>query len=874
MNRIPKLGEKWLELILPERRKDLLIGDFEEYFEKTTQERGRRVAVLLFWYQVLLSSPSFVYHSLQYKWLLFRHSLILAFRNLHRHLGHSALNLLGLALGISCFVILMLYVQEEKSYDKWHEKANRIHRVLDIRKVNDVGEESTSAPTPLAEAMLLDYPDQIEEAVRLFNFQAPTLALAYHSDNGTLRQFNEPNIYFADDAFFRVFDFNLIEGNPELALNGPNKIILSQEMAEKYFRQADPIGKTLRFEGEHDLIVSGVFSKIPANTHFKFDFLISFSTLDNPQVMRNRLRKSWVWNPSWTYLLLDEDVKPEVLEAQFPDFVQKHFPESRKDRVKLFLQPLTDIHLYSNLDYEMGPNGNIIYVYIFTTVAFFILLISYINFMNLSTARASTRAKEIGVRKVLGGKKIQLIGQLLNESIIANFIAVLISIPMVYFLLELIQVLIGKELILNINSLPIQPWETIAIFLGMCFVGGIYPAVFMSSFQPIQVIKNGRVNESLSMLSIRKWMVIGQFTLSIVLIIGTIVAARQFQYMRDRALGFDAERVVLLPSLRSPIMEHYHSFKTQLLDRPEIKSITTVEDVPGMKFQTGSYQIVEGEDAQQIPRLVVHEDFLQTMGIKLAAGRDYQNTFKQDAEESVIINETLAKLLGWTAEEAIGKSIGDETIVGVTEDFHFASLHHEMGPFILEKVSDNLDNLAFSARYIALRVEGGQIEQTLAYIENQWFSFVPETPFEFHLLNQTLKEQYTAEAMLGKLTGVFSILSIIIACMGLYGLSSFSAQRRIKEIGIRKVIGASMSNLTLLLSASFIKLVLIATLLAWPIAYFILDKWLEAFAYRVTLDAIPFLTAGILAFLIVIMTVSYQAIKTSKANPVESLRNE
>lgn len=874
MNRIPKLGEKLLRLMLPERTQDLLIGDFEEYIEKITGEKGRRIAVLHFWFQLMFSLPAFLRQSFQHKWLLFRHSLAVAFRNLSRHFGHTALNLLGLSLGISCFTILMLYVQEERSYDRFHSKADQIYRILDIRKLNGIGEESSSAPTPLADAMLVDYPDQIREAVRFFNFQAPTLTLAHQAANGTLKQFNEPNLYFVDKSFFAVFDFPLAQGDEQTALEGPNKIILSQQMVDKYFDGADPLGEIIRFEGSHEFVVSGVFKKLPTNSHFKFDFIVSFETLDNPNVLRDRLRKSWIWNPSWTYVLLNEDVKPETLEAQFPAFVAKYFPESRRDRVKLFLQPLTDIHLYSKLDYEMGPNGDVVYVYIFTTVALFILAISYINFMNLSTARASTRAKEIGIRKVLGGNRSQLVGQLLNESLLANFIAIVLSLPLTYLFLKMLKGLLGKELLLDLNQLPIGLAEVVAFFLVMSFIGGIYPAVFMSSLKPLQVIKSGRINESLYMLSIRKLMVIGQFTLSIVLIVGTMVASQQFKFLQDRPLGFDADKVVLLPSLRSPIMEHYQALKGRLLERPEIHSMTTVEDVPGMKYQTGGYRFREGEDEQQIPRLVVYDDFLETMGIELAAGRDYENEFQQDSDESVIINETLAKQLGWTPEEAVGQSFSGETIVGVTRDFHFASLHSLMGPFVMEKVSNDLEDLAFSSRYIAVRIDGGKIDATLSYIESQWFSFAPDTPFEYHLLDETLSEQYTAESLLGKLTGVFSVLSILIACMGLYGLSSFSAQRRIKEIGIRKVIGASTQNLVLLLSSSFMKLVLMAILLAWPIAYFVLDRWLEEFAYKVSLSMMPFLAAGLCAFLIVVLTVSYQAIKTSRVNPVESLRDE
>lgn len=874
MSHLPKFGRIILEVVLSNNRKDVLIGDFEEYYKEISEKKGRPAALVHFWWQLVRSVPALVYQNFQQNLLLFRQSLNWAIKNQYRQFSRSLLNLLGLAMGIACFIILMLYVKNESSYDQWHRHSDRIYRILDIRKVNGVGEESTSAPTPLAPRLKHDFSREISEVVRFFNFQAPTLALSYQPEGGTIKQFNEPRIYFVDEPFFRMFDFYLIEGNKNEALNGPNKIIVSQDMAQKYFGYTDPVGKILRFEGRHDLMVSGVFQNRPANTHFNFDFLISFETLDNELVMRERLRKSWIWNPSWTYVLLNESIDQKSFEAQLPDFVQRHFPESRRDRVKLFLQPLTDIHLHSNLDYEMRPNGNIIYVYIFSTIACFILFISYINFMNLSTAQASTRVKEIGVRKVLGGRKIQLIGQLLMESAMANLVAVLLALPMIYLLLEFIHNLIGINLTLDFASLPFAMWEITAAFVGMSLFGGLYPAVFISSFQPLQVVKSGHIKESLGMLALRKGMVIGQFALSIILIIGTLVAWKQFQFMRDQSTGFEPEQVILVPSLRSPILEHYSAFKNRLLERPEIEAVTTSEDVLGMKFQTGSYKIREGEESVQIPRLVVHHDFLKTMGIKLAAGRDYLSTFKQDTSSAKIINRTFAKQLGWTPEEAIGQTLARGTIVGVTEDFHFASMHNTIGPFVLVKVGEQLSELAFSARYIAIRVTGDITDETINYIAATWSSLAKEAPFEYQLLEETLQQQYTAEANLGMITSVFSVISILIACLGLYGLSSFSAQRRIKEIGIRKVIGASLMNLTMLLSWSFVKLVLLAMVIAWPLAYYVLEIWLETFAYRIDLDAFPFVAAGMMALLVVTLTVSYQAIKTSSTNPIQALRHE
>ena len=800
---------------------------------------------------------------------------VLAFRSLYKHAGYSLLNLFGLGIGIACFVVIVLYVHEERSYDRFHEKADRIYRVLDFRKVDGIGEESSSAPLPLAEAMRIDYPEQIETAVRFFNFQAPTLTLAYENPSGELRQYNEQRLFFADHDVLQVFDFALIQGNPATALVEPNTIILTTDMAEKYFGPENPMGQVLRFEGKHDFIVTGVLDQLPSNTHLKFDFLASFATLDDPTVLREGLRNGWIWNPCWTYVLLRENIRPDALEAQFPAFVVRHFPASRHDRVKLYLQPLTDIHLYSKLDYEMGPNSDIAYVYIFSTIALFILLISCINFVNLVTARSTRRAREIGMRKVLGGHRLQLIRQFLSESALTSLIALLFALPMIWLLLPVLNAFSGKHLAFHPIQEPGLLLGLVGLALGIGFISGLYPAFFLSSFRPAHALKGSAYRGRLQGGFFRKFLVVGQFTLSIILIIGTLGAAKQLDYLQERRLGFTPEQVVLLPTLRSPLLNQYATFKDALLQHRTVHALTTVEDVPGVRHQTGSYQPEGQTEEQQFPRLIVHDDFATTMGIEMAAGREFQAAFPTDADDAVIINEAMVRQLGWgSAQEALGKSIDDEVIVGVTKDFHFASLHRPIGPFVLQRVSDNPRSMAFSGRYIAVRISTEDIDETLAFIEQQWFLFTPNRPFDYLFLNDVLGTQYDAEATLSQVAGAFSMLSMLIACLGLFGLASFTAERRTKEIGIRKVMGASVSNLVLMLSSSFVKLVGLATLIAWPLAYVGLGLWLEDFAYRTSIGLWPFILASVLALGIAYLSVSYQAIKTALANPIESLRYE
>jgi putative ABC transport system permease protein len=873
--RIPALGEKLLSFLLPYDKQDILIGDFIEMFIKKAQSKGRGVALFWFWTQVFASIPAFIrYHSL-FKGMMLRSYVVLALRSLYKQATYSLLNLTGLAVGIGCFVVIMLYVQDESSYDSFHKNADHTYRVLDFRKIDGIGEESASAPILLAEAMKQDYPDEIESIVRFFNFQAPTLALAYLPAEGKVRQFNEQKLFFTDPDFFRVFDFPLLRGDENTALNAPNQILITQEMAVKYFGDEDPMGKVLRFENQHDLMVSGVFGEIPENTHLDFDFLVSFSTLDNPDVLRPRLKESWIWNPSWTYLVLNEQVAPEDMEAKFPDFVVSHFDESRHNRVKLYLQPLQRIHLESKLDYEMGPNSDKAYVYVFSTIAIFVLLISCFNFINLTTARSTRRAREIGMRKILGGYRTQLIGQFLTESVITSLVSLLLALPVIWLLLQVVNNFSGKSLALDWAEQPLllPGLLSLAVIIGL--ISGIYPAFFLSSYRPAQAVKGGRYIEASKGVAFRKILVVGQFSLSVILIVGTTIALKQLNFLQGKSLGFDGEKVVLLPVLRSPLMDSYDDFKGRLLNNPNVLSMTTVEDIPGVKHQTGGYKPEGTGEEQQFPRLVVHDDFAKTMGIKMAAGRGFSSEFKTDPGETAIINRAMVDMLGWgSPEEAIGKSFDSETIVGVTENFHFASLHRPVGPFLLTRIGTGSAAMAFSARYIAVRMNTENMDETLSFIEKEWYSITPSRPFDYLFLGNLLGAQYEAEATLGKVAGAFAGLSVLIACLGLFGLASFTTERRIKEIGIRKVMGATVIRLVVMLSSSFVKLVLLSVVIASPVAYIALNSWLSDFAYRTAIGIWPFITSAGLAVLIVLLTVSYQTFRAASTNPVKSLRYE
>ncbi|MEM9324863.1 MAG: ABC transporter permease [Bacteroidota bacterium] len=874
---IPRLGAWLIERLLPNHQSDLVQGDFEEYLESLTHDGKAGYAIQIsFWTQFALSLPSLISQSFAHRTSFVTHSVLLAFRNIKRHKMAYAINLLGLSIGLAAFLAIMFYVHDERSYDQFHAKSDRIYRVLDFRKVDGSGEESSSAPTPLAVSMVNEYPLEVEQVVRFFNFQAPTMALASTNADATSdgKRFNEAGVYFVDSTFFNVFDFKLVAGNAQSALTGPDKIVLTRHMAQKYFGDSDPMGKTLELEGKHNLVVSGILEASAGPSHLQFDFLISFQTLDDPELLSPRLHETWIWNPSWTYVLLSSGVNAKAFEEGLQDFVQKYFPESRRNRVKLHLQPLEDIHLYSDLDYEMHPNGNAELVQTFFWVGIFILIISYINFINLSIARAISRQREIGLRKVLGGNNKQVFWHLVYESIIVNFLGLLMSVPLLYLVVEMINRMEGVNILLTPDGLPWSPWEFLGAFFVVGVLSGVYPALLLSGFNPNKVFKDAVVQEKKIVGLSRKLLVMGQFVISISLMSATLVAVDQLNYLKDRSVGFEAEDVILIPSLRTPILPKYESFKAQVLALPGVESVTTVEDVPGVKHQTGSYQVHSENETLQFARLVVHDDFTTTLGIPMAAGRDYLATFQADDNESVIINASMAKLLGFTPTEAIGKPFNNDMIVGVTEDYHFTSMRKPVGPFILERVGNSARSLAFSARYIAVKIDPRYQMQVASHIEEVWQSIAPNAPFEFQVLGDLLQEQYQAENTLGSLSSLFTILSVVIACLGLYGLSAFMTGRRIKEIGIRKVLGARVRSLLVLLTSSYVRMIIVAIAISAPLAYWLLERWLQGFAYHIDLQVWPFLTASVITVGIVLMTVSFHAFKSSIMNPVETLRNE
>lgn len=869
----PRFSTWLLERLLTVEDGWAVLGDLEEEFYERASAYGIAPARRWYRWQAFKSSPLFLSQILYWGVIMLKSYLHVALRNLTKHKGYSFINVAGLAIGIACFTLILLYVQDELRYDRFHTHADRIYRVVEIIEGS---EESASQPIPVGETLEDQFPHLVERAVRFFNFQAPTLTVEYQVPDSEVRRFNEERFFFTDSTVFEVFDFPMVRGNPTTALAEPNTVVLTESAVQRFFGTADPMGKMLRFEGEHDLTVTGILADVPTNAHFQFDFLASFESLKTIYPNPEQQLTSWYWNPAWTYVLLDENTQPETLEAQFPGFVEQFFPDVIKSDVRLYLQPLTDIHLHSKLDYEIRPNSDIAYIYIFSAIALFILLIACINFMNLSTARSAKRAREVGMRKVLGAYRGQLVRQFLGESVLISTLAVLVALPTVWALLPVLNTFAGKALVLNLGQNPLLLATLIAVPLVVGTLSGLYPALFLSGYKPVLVLKGSIKMARLDAgLLLRKGLVVSQFAISIILMVGTFIIYTQLRYLQNANLGFEEEAVVMISTMRSPMIPQYEAFKDELLEHPRIVSMTIAEDAMGAKYQTGSW-VVEGDtEPQQLNRLFVHDDFATTFGIPLAAGREYSEAFPSDNNEAVIVNRAFVEQQGWESPEAaLGRKLGDRAIIGVTEDFHFASLHQPITPFVLPRIPNVPRVRTFFGRYFAVRVNPTDLPTTLAFMESAWQARVPDRPFDYFFLDDNLDALYRSETTLQQVASAFALLAILVACLGLFGLASFTAEQRTKEIGIRKVLGAPLGQLVAMLSKEFVILVGLATLIAWPIAYFALNSWLSNFAYQVNVSFLPFVVAGVLALVIATLTVSYQAVKAALTDPVKALRYE
>lgn len=795
--------------------------------------------------------------------------LKIAIRSLLKNKVYAFLNIFGLTVGITCSLLIFLYVQDELTYDQNHSGADDIYRLsCEYFLPNDGGSEKWAPISAyVAQYFVNDYPE-ILESVR---FQRNTNIVVQKV--GDTDRFYETVVY-ADSNVFNVFDYKLLEGDPKTVLKQPNTVVVTEEIAQKYFGKTDVLGETLEFpDNQYQLKITGVLDEIPSNTHLKFDVLVSFETLR----AAGRVSPTW-WNfNTHTYIKTSPGVDPVALEQKVKRISANYILNQETNsgyRQEYFLTSLKDIHLRSNVRSEFEANSQESYVYIFSSVGLFILVIACINFMNLATARSVNRAKEVGVRKVVGAFRKHLISQFLSESIFIAFVALILSIGLVLVALPQLNAFTNKELVFDPIGNSSLGFALLGITLFVGVVSGSYPAFVLSAFKPTQTLK-GSFKTSAKGTVLRKGLVVIQFLISIGLIISTLVVFSQLNYMRDLELGFEKERIIFIPSrFGAGTNEGFQVLKDRLEQMAEIKGVALSSRVPGKEMGNNVVRLGWDQNAEwsDMRFITVDYDFLSVYELELTAGRGFDRDFGTDSNEAFILNEAGVNRLGFaSAEEAIGKQLAwrnrQGRVIGVLKDFYFMSVQNAIEPFIMPMQQG-------TPGYLSARVETANFANVLNRIELTFREVMPNRIFEYSFLNQDFDQQYRNEERFSSVFTFFAIIAILIACLGLYGLAAYTAQQKVKEIGIRKVLGATEAGVVILLSKDFIRLVLVSFVIAAPAAYFLMDGWLKDFAERTAIGPGIFLIAVGISLLITVLTVSYQSIKAAVTNPIKSLRYE
>ncbi|MGB2905488.1 MAG: ABC transporter permease [Candidatus Aminicenantaceae bacterium] len=807
---------------------------------------------------------------------MFKNYLKSALRNLFKHKGYSLINIVGLAIGMASCLLILLYVRHELSYDAFHENADQIYRVAMEARWGGRDFDIAVNAAPMAKTLVAEYPE-IVDAVR---FRGRGDYIVQYGDTS----FREQRVIFADPTVFSVFSIPLLKGDPETVLSSPNTLVVSRKTAEKYFRDEDPIGKTLRLENQDDFQVTGVFEEIPNNSHFHFDIMLTMESLQESKA------QIWLSQNFQTYILLRDDADWTEMDAkltgvmeryfgpQIAQFIGKSWEEIVEDGemfARFYLQPLRSIHLHSDLQAEIEPTSDIRYVYIFSAIALFVLLIASINFMNLATARSAGRAKEVGIRKVMGSFRRQLVLQFLMESFLLSFMSMALAIGLVLLVLPLFNNLAGKTLFM---SLLFQgPMIAIIVLITALtgFLAGSYPAFFISGFQPVNTLK-GQLRTGLKSGRLRSGLVIFQFAASIILIIGTFVVQSQLHYVQNKKLGFEKEQVLILNNAYL-LSDQAEAFRDAMLTYSQFTNGTISGYLPIPSNRNQSAVFPEGEldsaEATSFQNWIVDYDYIDTLGIKIVEGRNFSREFSTDVD-TAIINQAVLKQFGWLDSKGkrLGRIISEKgdvklyNVIGVVEDFHYESLRNTIAPLVMY--------LGNSRGLMSFRITTENVTRTIGLLESKWKEFRPNQPFEYMFMDERFNQLYRTEQRIGKIVGVFATLAVVIGCLGLFGLAAFTAEQRTKEIGIHKVLGASAPGIIRLLLREFVILVGLANLVAWPLAYLVMRRWLQDFAYRVSPSVWIFLLAGLLTLFIALFTVSFQAVKAALADPIRSLRYE
>jgi len=893
----PHLSIKLLRLFCNPNLVEDVEGDVMELFEESVRIKSKAKAKWLLWFEVLkLFRPGIIkpmegiYKLNSYG--MFKNNLTSAWRNLLKRKQFSALNILGLAIGMAACLVILQYVRFELSYDKFHPNVENLYRLnLGMRGSNSMenGIRATNHPA-VAPAMKADFPE-VEDFARIAKFSSYGTSMpriGYTNENQVDKILYAENSYIADASFLTMFNYPLIAGDSKTALKDPWSAVISKTMANKLFGDKDPVGKVITSMRNYDHKITGVFKDFPQNSHLKIDVIVSLASIENQT-------HTWNFAEYYTYLKLRPGTDVENLQQKLGGFVDKYLGDSNKNGMvqEMYLQPVTDIHLHSNLIKEARQNGSYQAVTFLSLIAVMIMVIAWINFINLSTSRAIERASEVGIRKVAGASRLQLITQFFTESALINLFAILLALIMVQLASPYFNEVVGKVVLTDIWSsvfwLKDYNWLIfLTILIGGSLLAGIYPALILSSYQPIKTIK-GNIYRSSQKLGFRYSLVILQFAISFILIAGTLVVFSQLKYMQSQGLGFNIDQMV---AVKTPITNSAalraktEVLKEILLKESDIHHFSPSSDIPGHISETMCPFKQSGlaDDESIISTYIfTDETFLPTYGIDLVAGRNFSKDISSD-EDGIIINELAAKMLGYpTPEQAIGKKVEMQfvhqsfelDVIGVVKNINIQSLSHQQVPLVFRQIPKIKGGWwEFNADYYSIKIGGADVYQTVAKIEESFKKLFPDEPFNYYFLDDHFNEQYQSDRQFGNIFGIFSGLAIVVACLGLFGLVSYVSSTRTKEIGIRKVMGASIVQILTLLSRQFVKLLVIASVLAVPISWLLADSWLDNYAYRMELDSWIFMLAAIMVFAIALLTVFWQTWKTANTNPVESLRDQ
>lgn len=840
----PRLFVRLFELITRSEEQRTISGDLNELFADLAEERGRLKASLWYSGQILSACPLLVINSLYWRVIMLINYLKITIRNIRRHKAYSFINIAGLAIGIASCMLIMLWVQDELSYDRFHEHSDSLYAAT-------FSNGSLVTPTALSGFLKAEYP----EVLHTSRFGGMGSNLLKYED----KEIYEAGGVMVDPEFVKMFTISFLKGDRETSLNNPNSILISEKLALKYFGNKDPIGQTMTFSASIDLQVTGVFEDYPSNSHIRFEYVLPLAL----SKMWNNDLNTWENNNIRTYVQLQKGTPVESVNLKISDVVERHRPQ---DKRPLSLQPVTRLRLN-----PYKGRGTITYVFLFSAMAFFILLIACINFINLTTAKSSNRAKEVGIRKTVGACRAHLIRQFFGESLYLTLIATAVGIGLSVLILPRFNNLSGKTFTWEVLLQQAVLLGIFCILLLTVLMAGSYPALFLSRFQPARVLA-GKLKTGMKGGMLRKVLVVVQFSLSVFLILGTVMIYRQVHFLQERDVGYDREYVVIF-DIGSRFAQNRETIKTELLSNPNIQHVTLVDVAPYRWQSNAGVGDVhwEGKTNQQVKMVMtaVDYDFLDTFGLEMAEGRFFSKEYSTDTTESFVVNQAAVKAM--EMDDPVGKELKvwdlNRRIIGVVKDYHFESLHKPIIPMAM-RIEERWYQQA------CVRITPHRVSDTLGFIEKKWKEIYPRYPFEYRFLDDVLQSLYRVEQSIGTVVTVFTVLALFISCLGIFGLSSYTAEQRTKEIGIRRVLGASVSSVIKHISKEFVFLVIIANVIAWPLAYFLISQWLQRFAYRIAMGWLTFVLAGIVVLVLSLFTISWQIIRAATANPVDSLRYE